>query len=65
MPAVACDVLPSMQTKKIKNIFCSVIQKAEGFQEACQEIIPIQILGVAPPPHTTHTPPMGEGRTVE
>ena len=37
VPAVACDVLPSMQTKKIKNIFCSEIQKAEGFQEACQE----------------------------
>ena len=36
-PALACDVLPRMLTKKIKNIFCSEIQKAEGFQEAFQE----------------------------
>ena len=29
VPAVACDVLPSMQTKKIKNIFCSEIYRRQ------------------------------------
>ena len=59
MPALACDVLPRMLAKKIKNNYI-LLGNTEGRRiSGSMPGKPIQILGVTPPPPPTRRPALG------